>query len=125
MTTFASALLGAAALTVAAFGAAQPAQARNDVGVFFSPHGLSISVDRNRNYCSDYWFRRDHPYQCNQYNNGGFGYGQAFYGHPQYNYGNDDRRFHQRDQDNRRASHNDGNGWHQGERDHAGDNHRH
>ena len=45
MKIFTSALLGAGAMAVAAFGAVQPAQARSDVGVYLGPTGLSISVD--------------------------------------------------------------------------------
>ena len=100
MKTLTSFLLGATALTMASFGLAQPAQARSDFGVYLSPYGLRINVDHDRDYCRDYWYRRNHPYRCNRhYDND---YGQSYYNYSQYDYrgyDNDDRRYRHRDRD--------------------------
>jgi len=64
MKSWISVAFGAAALALGTFGAASPAAARSDVGVYIGPHGGAISVSSYRNRCRDYWSRRNHPYRC-------------------------------------------------------------
>ena len=93
MKSLTSALLGATALTMAAFGAVEPAQARAEFGVYAG----GLRVDVNYRGCGDYWYRRNHPYYCNRYDG-------SYYSYPNYNfrfYDNDDWRYrrHHRDRD--------------------------
>ena len=86
MKSLISVAFGATALVTAAIGAAAPADARSDVGVYVGPSGLGINVSDYRYRCRDYWFRREHPYRC--------GYGRYEGGYyPTYNY---DYRYHRR-----------------------------
>ncbi|MBI1212745.1 MAG: hypothetical protein GC190_14870 [Alphaproteobacteria bacterium] len=78
MNTFASVAFGAAALTAASVGLAEPASARTNVGVYISPYGIGVSL--NPNYCSDYRFRRDHWDYCARYY-GSYGYWPNFGGY--------------------------------------------
>ena len=65
MKTLASVAFGAAALTAASVGLAEPASARSNVGVYISPYGIGVTL--NPNYCSDYWYRRNHWDYCARY----------------------------------------------------------
>ena len=68
---------GAIALVLANFATAAPAAASN-VGVYAGSNGFAIQVNhydrygygQRRNACSNYWYRRNHPYRC--------GYGNAY-----------------------------------------------
>ena len=85
-----SAILGVSMLVVGAAGAVEPASARSNVGVYVGPNGIGISVERYRSLCRDYWYRRHHPYRCDQF------YGHRYY--PSYNYRYNDRwRYRHRD----------------------------
>jgi hypothetical protein len=74
MNTLASVAFGAVALATASIGFAQPAAARSDVGVYVSPFGIAVNFDRNRNYCGDYWYRRNHWDYCSRFYDNGYGY---------------------------------------------------
>ena len=65
MKTFASIAFGTAALAAASIGLAEPASARTNVGVYISPYGIGVTL--NPNYCSDYWYRRNHWDYCARY----------------------------------------------------------
>jgi len=65
MKTLASVAFGAAALTAASVGLAEPASARTNVGVYVSPYGIGVTL--NPNYCSDYWYRRNNWDYCARY----------------------------------------------------------
>jgi hypothetical protein len=75
MKSWISFAFGAAALATASFGAATPAAAGSDVGVYVGPGGAAISVS-HREKCRDYWYRRNHPGRC------GYGhvYRERYYG---------------------------------------------
>src|SRR5690348_6867769 len=70
MNTFASVAFGAAALTAASLGLAEPAAARTNVGVYVSPYGFGVTL--NPNYCSDYRWRQRHWDYCARYNDYGY-----------------------------------------------------
>jgi hypothetical protein len=98
MKTLTSALLGTTALAIMALGAATPAQARSDVGVYVNSYGFGVSY---RDYCRDRWYRQRYWNYCRQF------YGDdddAYSRYPNYNnyyYDNDDwrRRRHHHDRD--------------------------
>jgi len=103
MKTLTSALLGSTALAMLALGAATPAQARSDVGVYANSYGLSISY---RDYCRDRWYRQRYWNYCSRFYGGGEGdEDNAYDRYPYYNYNygdNDDwrrRHRHHRDRD--------------------------
>ena len=77
MNRFASLAIGAAALTAATVGLAEPAAARTNVGVYVSPYGIGVAF--NPNSCSDYWFRQNHWDYCAGY--GSYGYWPYFGGY--------------------------------------------
>lgn len=65
MKSWISVAFGAAAMALGVFGAATPAAARSDVGVYIGHGGAAISIGhRHRNRCHNYWYRRNHPYRC-------------------------------------------------------------
>lgn len=98
-----SVAFGAAALATAAFAVATPAQARDNFGVYVGPGGAAISVDYYRG-CSNYWYRRNHPYVCGygRYNER---YYYPYYNYRHYRYHHYDRHRRDRDRDDRRWRH--------------------
>lgn len=78
MKRFASIALGAAALTAASIGVAEPAAARTNVGVYVSPFGIGVAL--NPDNCGDYWFRQNHWNYCAEYY-GSYGYWPYFNGY--------------------------------------------
>jgi hypothetical protein len=67
MKTFSTIALGAGAI-VGTLTIAQPAMARDDVGVYVGPLGFGVNVDDGyRSYCGDEWYRRDHWSYCSRY----------------------------------------------------------
>ena len=85
-----SAILGVSMLVGAAV-VTEPASARTNLGVYVGPNGIGLSVNRYRNLCRNYYYRRNHPYQCDRF------YGQRY---PTYNYRHDDQwRYRHRHRD--------------------------
>jgi len=70
MKTLTSIAIGTLALAAASIGLAQPAAARDTVGIYVSPFGIGVSVDGHRNYCSDDWYRRYHWDYCSRFYRG-------------------------------------------------------
>src|SRR5260221_400309 len=95
MKTLTSAMLGTTALALIALGAATPAQARSDVGVYVGPFGVGVGVDAYRDNCRDRWYRHNNWNYCHRY----YDY-DDYYTYPSFYYrDNDDWRRHHRDRD--------------------------
>ena len=109
MMTLRSALLGVAALTIAGFGVAPPAQAHDTFGIYLNPNGYDAGVDRYRDYCRDYRYRHRYPNFCSRYydDNDGDDYNNAPYFNDRY-YDNDDRRYRHRHRDSWDRQYDDG-----------------
>lgn len=71
MKTFTTAAMAAVTLA-ATLSFAEPAAARSNVGVYVGPNGVSISVERYREYCRDYYYRERHWDRCARF------YGRAY-----------------------------------------------
>ena len=123
MRAFASIAFGAIALA-SSIGFAAPAAARSDVGIYISPYGYGVSVDRYRDYCRDRWYRRQHWNYCSRYYRGQYdnNYGN-FYNNDNdgwgYNYGDRDDRY--RDRDHHRNRHHDRDDYGYGDQDDGGE----
>ena len=123
MRALASIAFGAIALA-SSIGFAAPAAARSDVGVYISPYGFGVSVDRYRDYCRDRWYRRQHWNYCSRYYGGHYNNDDGYFYNNNndgwgYNYGDRDDRY--RDRDNHRNRHHDGDDYGYGERGDDGD----
>ena len=122
MRALASIAFGAIALA-SSIGFAAPAAARSDVGVYISPYGFGVSVDRYRDYCRDRWYRRQHWNYCSRYYGGQYDHNDGYFYNNNndgwgYNYDRDDRY---RDRDNHRNRHHDRDDYGYGERGDDGD----
>jgi hypothetical protein len=84
-----------AAVAVIAFATSlaisEPAAARNNIGVYVGPDGIAISVDTQKRYCRDEYYRRRHWDRCSRY------YGRY--------YNNDYYRDRERSREHRRHRH--------------------
>ena len=66
MKFFAGAALAAVAFATS-LAVAEPAAARNNLGVYVGPGGISISVDTQKRYCRDEYYRHRHWNRCARY----------------------------------------------------------
>jgi hypothetical protein len=123
MRALTSALLGTTALAIMALGAATPAQARSEFGVYVSPYSYGVSY---RDYCRQPWYRPRYWYYCRQFygdgdydNDDNYRYNYNYYDnddwrrrhhrhhHDRDDWGGEGER-HDRDWDDRRRHHHDG-----------------
>lgn len=114
MNTLASVAFGAAALTAATVGFAEPAAARTNVGAYVSPYGIGVAF--NPNSCNDYWFRQNHWNYCAGYygNYGYWPYFGGYYGDYRVRHGYD----HDRGRNHWRGDEHRGGDWNGGGRHH-------